>query len=90
LMFGKPAPQISISLEEYHARHQVVWAAQDAAAAQCGVKILDPLPYLCHDGRCWGSKDGRPIYYDDDHLSEYGNKLLVPMFKQVFATSASQ
>lgn len=90
LMFGKPAPQISISLEEYHARHKVVWAAQDAAAAQCGVKILDPLPYLCHDGRCWGSNDGRPIYYDDNHLSEYGNKLLVPMFKQVFATAASQ
>lgn len=90
LMFGKPVPQISISLEEYHARHKVVWAAQDAAAAQCGVKILDPLPYLCHDGRCWGSKDGRPIYYDDDHLSEYGNKLLVPMFKQVFAASVPQ
>lgn len=90
LMFGKPAPQISISLEEYHARHKVVWAAQDAAAAQCGVKILDPLPYLCHDGRCWGSKDGRPIYYDDDHLSEYGNKLLVPMFKEVFAAAASE
>ncbi len=90
LMFGKPAPQISISLEEYHARHKVVWAAQDAAAAQCGVKILDPLPYLCHDDRCWGSKDGRPIYYDDDHLSEYGNKLLVPMFKEVFAAAASQ
>ena len=90
LMFGKPDPHISISLEEYHARHKVAWAAQDAAAAQCGVKILDPLPYLCYDGRCWGSKDGRPIYRDDDHLSEYGNKLLVPMFKQVFATSASQ
>ncbi|MDV0603710.1 acyltransferase family protein [Raoultella ornithinolytica] len=90
LMFGKPDPTISISLEEYHARHKVVWAAQDAAAAQCGVKILDPLPYLCHDGRCWGSKDGRPIYIDDDHLSEFGNKLLVPMFKQVFAASASQ
>ena len=89
LMFGKPDPQISISLEEYHARHKVVWAAQDAAVARCGVKILDPLPYLCHDGRCWGSKDGRPIYYDDDHLSEYGNKLLVPMFKPVFAASAS-
>lgn len=84
LLFGKPAPQIFISLKEYHARHKVVLDAQDAAAEQCGVKILDPLPYLCHDGRCWGSKDGRPIYYDDDHLSEYGNKLLVPMFRQVF------
>ncbi|MGL5947541.1 MAG: SGNH hydrolase domain-containing protein, partial [Aeromonas sp.] len=89
LMFGKPDPQVSISLEEYHTRHKVVWAAQDAAARQCGVKILDPLPYLCHDGRCWGSKDGRPLYYDDNHLSEFGNKLLVPMFKQAFAEQAA-
>ncbi|MFM4863404.1 SGNH hydrolase domain-containing protein [Aeromonas media] len=87
LMFGKPVPQISISLEEYHQRHAVVLAAQDEAASQCGVKIINPLPYLCHDGRCWGSKDGRPFYYDDNHLSEFGNKLLVPMFKQVWAES---
>jgi peptidoglycan/LPS O-acetylase OafA/YrhL len=85
MMFGKPTPQISISLEEYHQRHDFVWESQDEAARQCGVKILDPLPYLCHDGRCWGSKDGRPLYFDDDHLSEFGNKLLVPMFKQAFA-----
>ncbi|MFZ6750486.1 acyltransferase family protein [Undibacterium sp. Ren11W] len=75
---------ISISLKDYHARNEWVWAAQDAAHAQCGVQILDPLPYLCHDGRCYGSKDGRPLYHDDNHLSEYGNKLLLPMFAQVF------
>jgi peptidoglycan/LPS O-acetylase OafA/YrhL len=75
---------ISISLAEYHKRHSVVWAAQDLAQQRCGVKILNPLPYLCPDGRCHGAKDGRPIYFDDDHLSEYGNKLLVPMFAKVF------
>lgn len=76
--------EISISLTDYHQRHAFAWAAQDAARDQCGVKILDPLPYLCPDGRCHGAKDGRPLYYDDDHLSEYGNKLLVPMFAEVF------
>ncbi len=84
MMFGQPVPQIFISLEAYHQRNAAVWAAQDQAARQCGVKILDPLPYLCHDGRCSGSKAGLPIYRDDDHLSEYGNKLLVPMFRTVF------
>lgn len=74
----------SISLDEYRQRQDFIWAAQDAAREQCGVKILDPLPYLCHDGRCYGAKSGRPIYYDDDHLSESGNKLLVPMFAEVF------
>lgn len=85
LLLGREDPQVSISLADYHARQQVVWAAQDEAASRCGVHILDPLPYLCHAGRCWGSKAGRPIYKDDNHLSEYGNKLLVPMFKQAWA-----
>jgi hypothetical protein len=49
------------------------------------VEILDPLPYLCWDGVCHGSKEGRPLYYDDNHLSEFGNKLLVPMFAKVFS-----
>ena len=75
---------VSISLADYHQRHAMVWAAQDAARDRCGVKILDPLPYLCWDGRCQGAKDGRPLYYDDDHLSEHGNKLLVPMFAEIF------
>jgi peptidoglycan/LPS O-acetylase OafA/YrhL len=76
--------EVTISLAEYHQRNGVFWAAQDAARDQCGVKILDPLPYLCWDGVCHGSKDGRPLYYDDNHLSEFGNKLLVPMFAKVF------
>ena len=83
LLFGQDK-NISISLAAYHQRHAFVWAAQDAARDRCGVKILDPLPYLCSEGRCQGARDGRPLYHDDDHLSEYGNKLLVPMFAEVF------
>lgn len=75
---------VSISLAEYHRRQDFVWAAQNAARDRCGVRILDPVPYLCPDGRCHGVKDGRPLYSDDDHLSEFGNKLLVPMFTEVF------
>jgi hypothetical protein len=84
IMFGRGNEDIKITLAEYHERHKLVWEAQDEAAKQCGVKILDPLPYLCDDKYCYGSKNGRPLYYDDDHLSEYGNKFLVPMFEQVF------
>lgn len=84
MVFGE-RKEVSISLDEYHRRQAFIWAAQDAASERCGVRILDPLPFLCADGRCYGKKDGRPLYYDDDHLSEYGNKLLVPMFQQVFA-----
>ena len=86
LMFGDNR-EISISEEEYRRRHAQILDAQDAARKRCGVKILDPLPYLCRDGRCFGAKQGRPIYYDDDHLNESGNKLLVPMFAEIFLKS---
>jgi peptidoglycan/LPS O-acetylase OafA/YrhL len=55
--FGKPN-EVSISIDEYHKRHALVWGAQDAAHVRCGVKVLNPLPYLCNGGRCYGSKDG--------------------------------
>jgi hypothetical protein len=77
--------EVTLTLNDYHARNDFAWAAQDAAHDQCGVEILDPLPYLCWDGVCHGSKEGRPLYYDDNHLSEFGNKLLVPMFAKVFS-----
>jgi len=86
MLLGHTKKDMSISLLEYHQRHAFVWRAQDAARERCGVKILNPLPHLCPDGRCQGARDGRPVYFDDDHLSEYGNKLLVPMFAEVFQT----
>ncbi|MDL9998088.1 acyltransferase family protein [Variovorax sp. J22P240] len=86
-LLGK-SKDVSISLVDYQQRHAVVLQAQDAARERCGVRILDPVPYLCPDGRCHGAKEGRPLYYDDDHLSEYGNRLLVPMFATVFASAS--
>jgi hypothetical protein len=83
ISFGSTG-EVSISMDDYLRRNGWIVAAQDEARATCGVKILDPLPYLCHDGRCYGNKDGRALYFDDDHLSEFGNKLLKPMFAEVF------
>ncbi len=79
--------RISISLDEYDARHKFIVETQNRAAERCGVKLLDPRPYLCSDGRCWGDEDGLPIYFDDDHLNERGGQLLVPLFRQIFMPS---
>lgn len=89
LLWGRHE-RVSISLAEYHERHRLVWEAQDAARAQCGIHILDPLPYLCSDGRCWGDKDGLPLYYDDDHLSERGAALLQPLFETMLNDQAGK
>ncbi|QIH09510.1 MULTISPECIES: acyltransferase family protein [unclassified Pseudomonas] len=76
--------RVSISLNEYMSRHEFVLNAQNSAAEKCGVHILDPIPYLCRDGQCFGDKNGIPLYYDDDHLNEHGDDELVPMFSKIF------
>lgn len=76
--------RVSISLAEYYSRHQFTFSLQDEAKKRCGVEILDPLPYLCDKERCYGDLNGHPLYFDDDHLSEFGNKVLVPMFAKIF------
>ena len=89
LIFRRATSELSISLDDYRKRNAMVWAAQDAAAARCGVQVLDPLPWLCSSGRCWATDHLRPLYYDPDHLSEYGNERLVPMFRSAFESLAT-
>ena len=84
MIFDKKVDPIRISKEDYFQANKKVWDAQDEAVKQCGAKILDPLPYLCDDQYCYGEKDNFPLYFDTDHLSEHGNKYLVPMFNEVF------
>lgn len=76
---------VSITRADYLSRNQWVWEAQDEAARRCGVGILDPTEFLCDADRCYGSRNMQPYFSDDDHLSEVGNKLLVPMFRRVYA-----
>ncbi len=75
---------VTISRDEYGKRHNFALTLLNEAHDQCGIKILDPVPFLCDATECSGDMDGRPLYSDDDHLSEYGNKLLVPLFAKIF------
>lgn len=79
-----------IGLEDYRHRHRAAWLGQDRAATRCGVRILDPLPLLCRNGACPAAQAGRPYYYDDNHLSEFGNRRLVPMFAEIFEGGPDQ
>ena len=52
------------------------------SANKCNVEVLDPSKILCKNNECISTYKNRPIYRDGDHLSEYGNKLLIPMLKR--------
>lgn len=84
MMAEKKAEDISIPITDYKARHALVLEALNKARDTCGVKLLDPLPFLCKNSSCAGSENGFPLYFDDDHLSEYGNQRLIPLFKRIF------
>ncbi|WP_107850592.1 acyltransferase family protein [Oceanimonas marisflavi] len=83
LLYGNPS-RVSIDINEYYDRNKRAIEAQNTAAKNCGIKILDPLPYLCDEHFCYGDNGGKPIYYDDDHLNERGGQLLMPIFEEVF------
>ncbi|MEW6132435.1 MAG: acyltransferase family protein [Pseudomonadota bacterium] len=83
MMTGSHGGYPVVSVAEYGQRHAAVLQAFGEAQAKCGVQLLDPLPYLCARGSCSSVLDGRPLYYDDDHLNEFGNRLLVRMMRGV-------
>ena len=73
----------SISYSSYLKRSGETRKIINESAKKCNVKVLDPSKILCQNNECISTYKNRPIYRDGDHLSEYGNKLLVPMFKEI-------
>ncbi|WP_428419985.1 acyltransferase family protein [Methylibium sp.] len=84
LMRDPASADLTIDIDEHRRRNAFVLAVMQEAQTSCGVRLLDPTPYLCPGGRCMASLHGRPLYSDGHHLSEYGNRFLVPMFRQVY------
>ncbi len=57
----------------------------EAIGARQGVLLLDPASILCAEKTCRIEKDGKPLYFDDDHLSRLGAAQLAPLFAPVLA-----
>jgi len=70
--------------EHYKLENKLANHAAHVARETCGIKLLDPTEYLCEDNKCFSSYKGRPLYYDDAHLSRYGASFLEPMFNSIF------
>ena len=50
-----------------------------------GVHIWDPFPTLCPGAQCSALRGHRPVFFDTDHLSGYGGRLLVDSFSAALA-----
>jgi peptidoglycan/LPS O-acetylase OafA/YrhL len=61
-------------------RADVIDAERSLAASIRRLVIWDPVPTLCDATYCRAVRDGKPLFYDGDHLSGYGNDLLYSAF----------
>ncbi|MET1113202.1 MAG: acyltransferase family protein [Allosphingosinicella sp.] len=84
LIADPKAPDVAMPYAVHEARNRAIVAVLREAERTCGVRLLDPAPYLCRVGACQGSIGHRPLYRDDHHLTDRGARLLVPMFRRVF------
>lgn len=76
------APGFSVPAAELSERRAPVMAAMTALSQRLPrVSIWDPLPTLCPGASCEAFRDGRPLFFDQDHLSGLGNDALLPSFQ---------
>jgi hypothetical protein len=44
------------------------------------IRVWDALPLLCPGRDCSAYRDGKPLFFDGDHLSSFGNRFLLDDF----------
>ncbi len=48
--------------------------------------VWDPFPILCDSEYCSAFDGDMPLFYDGDHLSAHGNRVLYPAFEALLKT----
>lgn len=61
-------------------REPVLESLTEIARRLPGVSVWDPYPILCPEQECSAWRDEKPLFLDGDHISGYGNSLLMPSF----------
>lgn len=70
---------------EFDDRQRVTLAILDRVAAKHGATVVPVHEALCNEDTCRvESRDGRPLYYDDDHLSFAGGREVMPALELIF------
>lgn len=80
----------SVPREELlHLRSPIVAAFRQLQDTVPNTRVWDPFPLLCPPAdQCSAFRDGRPTFFDTDHVSGYGNRLLFPFFRDFVLDAA--
>lgn len=83
-------PGLRVSRAEFERyRRPVVDSFARIAARLPSVSVWDPLPVLCPGDTCSTQRDARPLYFDSDHISAYGDWVLLPDFERHLTRDSS-
>ncbi len=86
IMRGTPPQTLfGIDMADYERRSRLM----QAIIAGTTARIIKPSDRLCERGRCLAVANGKPLYYDDDHVSIHGADRLAPLFSDLFVRDAS-
>lgn len=69
-------------------RQPVMDSLDRLSAAYPGVTVWDPFPALCAGDSCHAITESGPLFFDGDHLSNVGNRVLYPAFSAVVRSLA--
>lgn len=76
LLYRNERVRVSVSREEYEQRNKLANKMLDDVRDNCGVNVIEIASTFCDENNCYGDLNGRPVYFDDDHLNSYGASLL--------------
>lgn len=78
------APGQSVARAEIESlRMPVLQAMSDLVARLPLSTVWDPLPMLCTGEVCSSYQGDKPLFFDGDHLSGFGNQVLEPSFARL-------
>lgn len=67
-------------------RQPIITSMKSLAQTFPNVTIWDAFPLLCPDATCHTQMNGRPLFFDGDHLTAYGNLVVYPEFKKTIVS----
>ena len=76
--------RVVINRSYYEKRNMEVNRVYKRLSERCGATLIDVSSYFCDSDFCYGDTDGRPRYFDDNHLSKFGADMLIPEFERVW------
>ncbi len=82
---GNPACKDGLTIERefiLKLRQPVIDGYAEIAERLPNIYVWDPLPVLCPSERCEALQGSKPLFFDGDHVSGYGNAVLAPSFIQ--------